>query len=70
MIQSIPYPLLIIVTIFMLIAPIYPMPHIIEKVIMLTKGELRRPIDIFDLFYHMLPAIILGTKVYLDFAHK
>lgn len=39
------------------------MPHVIEKLIMLKNGILTKPIDIFDLFYHLVPTIILFLKV-------
>jgi hypothetical protein len=37
----------------MLLLPFRAMPHVVEKLIMLKKGILTRPMDIFDLFYHM-----------------
>ena len=66
--DKIPYSLLIFVTAFMLLAPFRPMPHIVEKIIMLKNGTLSRPIDIFDLFYHMAPAILLLLKIYRNYS--
>lgn len=57
-----PYSLLIIVSIFMLLAPFYPMPHALEKIIMLKQGTLKRPLDIFDLVFHIAPALMLAAK--------
>ena len=48
--DKIPYPILIAVAVFMLLAPIRPMPHVVEKLQMLKNGSLHRPIDILDLF--------------------
>lgn len=62
-IDKISYPPLIIITIFMLLAPFRPMPHVLEKLIMLKNGTLSRPIDIFDLFFHLFPLIILCIKL-------
>ena len=62
--DKIPYSILIVVAIFMLLAPFYPMPHVVEKLIMLKNGALTRPIDIFDLFYHLIPAILLAFKFF------
>jgi hypothetical protein len=62
--DKIPYSILIVITIFMLLAPFYPMPHVVEKLIMLKNGVLKRPIDIFDLFYHLIPAILLALKFF------
>ena len=65
--DRIPYMLLIVIAVFMLLAPFRPMPHVIEKLIMLKNGTLTKPIDIFDLFYHLVPTIILLLKVYRDY---
>jgi hypothetical protein len=65
--EKIPYTILIAIAVFMLLAPFRPMPHVIEKLIMLKNGTLTKPIDIFDLFYHLVPTIILLMKVYRDY---
>jgi len=65
--DKIPYSILIVLAGFMLLAPFRPMPHVVEKLIMLKNGTLTRPIDIFDLFYHLVPTIILVLKVYRDY---
>jgi len=64
--DNIPYLVLIVITVFMFLAPFYPMPHVVEKVLMLKNGTLKRPIDIFDLFFHLSPFIILILKVIRD----
>ncbi len=64
-IKSLPYPLLIIMSIFMALAPFVPEPHLVQKVNMLMTGELHKPIDIFDLFWHLLPMILLVSKLVL-----
>ena len=43
------------------LAPFFP-PHIWEKLMMLQRGELVRPIDWFDLFYHGVPWLLLIIK--------
>jgi hypothetical protein len=62
--DKIPYSILIVAAIFMLLAPFRPMPHVVEKMIMLRNGTLTRPIDIFDLFYHLIPVILLALKFF------
>jgi hypothetical protein len=62
--DGIPYPLLIAVALFLLVAPIRPMPHVVEKLIMLKNGTLTRPVDIFDLVFHLLPTLLLALKLY------
>jgi hypothetical protein len=63
LLDKIPYSILIIAAIFMLLAPFRPMPHVVEKLIMLKNGTLTRPIDVFDLFYHVIPTFILILKI-------
>ena len=60
--DKIPYSLLIAAAIFMLGAPFMPEPHLIEKARMLAEGRLTRPLDIFDVFWHLLPVLLLGIK--------
>ncbi len=62
--DKIPYSILIVIAILMILAPFKPMPHVLEKLIMLRNGTLTKPIDIFDLFYHLIPTIILLLKIY------
>lgn len=60
--RKIPYPALIVFSVIMLLAPFKPMPHVIEKILMLKDGTLHKPIDIFDLFFHCAPLILLIVK--------
>lgn len=64
LLEKIPWWLLIVAAVLMLVAPVRPMPHVVEKLIMLKNGTLTRPLDIFDLFYHLLPTILLLLKIY------
>ena len=48
------------------LAPFLPEPHVWEKLRMLFAGELVRPIDIFDLFLHGLPWLLLAFKLIRD----
>jgi hypothetical protein len=59
LLDPIPYLPLILLAVFMLLAPFRPMPHVLEKLIMLKNGTLTRPLDIFDLFFHLAPSAIL-----------
>jgi hypothetical protein len=51
----------------MLLAPFYPMPHVVEKILMLKNGTLKKPIDIFDLFFHLSPLALLVLKIIRDY---
>lgn len=51
-------------------APFSPQPHIMEKIGMLMAGTLKRPIDIFDLFWHVWPFVILTYRIGIDIRSK
>jgi hypothetical protein len=54
---------LVPLAVFLLIAPVRPMPHVVEKLIMLKNSALQRPIDIFDLVFHLAPTVLLLLKL-------
>lgn len=62
LLDQMPYLPLVLLAVFMLLAPLRPMPHVLEKLIMLRNGTLVRPLDIFDLFFHLAPALVLLLK--------
>ena len=60
------YPTLIILSLVMCLAPFTPEPHLVEKFRLLRQGTLTRPLDIFDVFFHLAPALLLAAKVSLE----
>jgi len=62
-VDSLSWTLVIIAACFLGAAPFVPQPHLVEKLQMLANGTLTRPVDIFDLFYHASPLLILALKV-------
>ncbi len=58
-----PVIMFVIVAIPLGIAPIFPEPHLWEKLKMLVAGELVRPLDIFDLLMHGTPVLALMVKL-------
>ena len=44
------------------LAPFVPVPHALEKLGMLARGQLVRPIDWFDLLMHGSPWVVLIGK--------
>ncbi|WP_198263832.1 hypothetical protein [sulfur-oxidizing endosymbiont of Gigantopelta aegis] len=56
------FPVLIIISLFLGSAPIGAQPHLLEKINMLMAGQLTAPIDIFDLFMHSTPIVLLILK--------
>lgn len=64
------YQTLILFSILLGLAPFVPEPHLVEKVRMLFQGTLKRPIDIFDLCFHVAPIALLIAKFFYDkFGH-
>jgi hypothetical protein len=55
--------LLLPVALLLALAPFVPEPHLWEKLKMLFAGTLTRPIDIFDLFLHGGPLVLLLLKL-------
>ena len=60
--DRIPTSLLVIATLFLGLAPFVPEPHAVEKIRLLFQGELTRPVDIFDLVFHLSPLLLLTMQ--------
>lgn len=63
LIDKIPLLPLAVMAIFMMLAPFSPEPHLVEKTRMLINGELVKPIDIFDLFWHSIFVVVLVIRL-------
>lgn len=48
------------------LAPFVPEPHLVEKARMLSEGTLVKPIDIFDLFWHIWPVGLIVCRFVLE----
>ena len=64
--RKLPYKVLVPLAILLGLAPFLPQPHLVEKIGMLADGSLSKPVDIFDLFWHGWPIVLLGLKLILD----
>ena len=64
--DKIDYPILVVLAIWMALAPFSPEPHLVEKFKMLRSGTLVKPIDIFDVFFHLAPIALLVAKLIRD----
>jgi len=62
-INRIPLLPLAVAAVFMALAPFAPEPHLVEKSRMLLHGELVKPIDIFDLFWHSFLLLLLAIRL-------
>jgi len=65
--DDISYVFLIGVAIVMALMPFQPEPHLVEKYHMFLAGELRKPMDIFDVLWHLLPTLLLLVKLLRSF---
>jgi hypothetical protein len=59
----IPWSAVIFLCLTLGLAPYWP-PHLFEKLFMLVKGRLVRPIDWFDLLLHSAPWLLLLLKAF------
>ena len=62
MLKSIEYKSFIFPAIVLGLAPFVPEPHLVQKFNMLMAGTLNKPLDIFDVFFHSAPTILLVVK--------
>jgi hypothetical protein len=70
MINLLDYKFLIPIVLLLGFAPFFPQPHIVEKIRMLMAGTLKKPIDIFDLFWHSWPFVLLAYRIFRDMSNK
>jgi len=68
-ISKLPWGLLIIACLTLGLAPFNP-PHIWEKLQMLARGQLVRPIDWFDFVLHGTPWVLLIFKAIASLMQK
>ncbi|WP_126456596.1 RND transporter [Sulfuriflexus mobilis] len=61
--DKIPLSTLVVISLLLGLAPFMPEPHVWEKLKMLADGTLSKPIDIFDLFMHGTPWVLLILKL-------
>ena len=61
--DRIPTRVLLPLALLLALAPFSPQPHLWEKLQMLVAGTLVRPLDIFDLFLHGAPLLLLVAKL-------
>jgi hypothetical protein len=63
LLDRISLPLALLIGLGIGFSPFVPEPHIAEKLRMLAAGALVRPLDIFDLFYHVAALALLAAKL-------
>lgn len=63
LLDRLPLGLTVLVALTLGLSPVFPEPHLWEKLKMLAAGGLTRPVDIFDLALHGLPVALLLAKL-------
>jgi hypothetical protein len=61
--DRLPLGALLLIALLLGLAPFFPEPHLWQKLKMLVTGELVQPLDIFDLFMHGTPMVLLALKL-------
>lgn len=61
--DRIPLLWLVLIAAWLAVAPVAPEPHLVEKLRMLSQGNLQKPIDIFDLLLHSVPLCLLVARL-------
>ena len=62
--SGLPWAVVVIACATLGLAPFAPVPHVVEKLGMLVRGQLVQPIDWFDLVMHGAPwALLVGKAV-------
>jgi hypothetical protein len=68
--DRIPLLWLVLIALWLAVAPVAPEPHLVEKLRMLSQGNLQRPIDIFDLLLHSVPLCLLVARLIRMWLHR
>ena len=59
--EQLPWGVIVILCLTLGLAPFNP-PHIVEKLQMLFRGELVRPLDWLDMLFHAVPWVLMVLK--------
>ena len=69
-VDNLDWTILLVIAVLLGLAPFSPAPHLFEKIDMLLQGNLVKPMDIFDLFMHGTPALLVMLKAVRQFIIK
>ncbi len=62
-IDRMPFLTVVVMAIGLGLAPFFPEPHLVEKARWLIQGHPFRPIDVFDVFWHLWPFALVAVKL-------
>ena len=60
--DDVSYIFLIAAAVLMAMMPFQPEPHLLGKYQLWLAGDLHKAVDIFDIFWHLLPTLLLVLK--------
>ena len=60
----------LVLAVFLGAAPFTPEPHLVEKLRMLSQGQLVKPLDMFDLALHGAPLVLMVLKAWRAFGPR
>jgi hypothetical protein len=63
LLDRIPWGILAVLCLGLGLAPFFEEPHLVQKTRLLLAGGLTRPIDVFDLVWHLWPFLIVALKL-------
>ncbi len=61
--SEIPWSFLIVFTVVLMILPLQPEPHLVQKFRWIVEGQPFRPIDVLDVFYHLAGVFVIILKL-------
>jgi hypothetical protein len=70
LLDRLPWVWVALIAAWLAVAPVFPEPHLVEKIRMLRTGTLVNGIDIFDLVLHAAPLFLLLAKSIRWFAQR
>ena len=68
LVSKINWPILIVACATIGLAPLFPEPHVWEKLRMLVQGNLTSAFDWFDLLMHGTPWVLVVLKIWAIFS--
>ncbi len=70
LVSKINWPILIVACATICLAPLFPEPHVWEKLRMMVQGNLILAIDWFDLLMHGTPWVLVVLKIWGTFGGR
>ena len=62
LLKPIPYKVLMLPAILLALAPFSPQPHLLQKLTWLIEAQSFAAVDVFDVFFHLSPTLIMLIK--------